>query len=241
MARTGAVRTRLTHSIEVSNYGSQIAETLAQRLIARGSLPPDLRFAFVKTVENSCLLHDIGNPPFGHMGEYAIQRWFVKNEEQLVKSWLCLDRFSSEVANQHLKAYQRFDGNPQGFRIATRLQWLYDEFGMNLTRSLLAAYIKYLGDVPDPTSRFRKKIGYFPTETEVVRNVWKTLGLLTNDKGLPIQRHPLAFLMEAADDIAFCLSDIEDALEKKVVTENEFISWMRSKKVSNLKSICLFR
>src|SRR5437667_2956927 len=66
MARTGAVRTRLTHSIEVGNYGELIAETLTRRLVKRGSLPPDLRFPFVQTVENACLLHDIGNPPFGH-------------------------------------------------------------------------------------------------------------------------------------------------------------------------------
>lgn len=67
MARSGSVRTRLTHSIEVGNYGELIAETLASRLVARGGLPEHLRFVFVQTVENACLLHDIGNPPFGHM------------------------------------------------------------------------------------------------------------------------------------------------------------------------------
>ena len=84
MARSGDVRTRLTHSIEVENYGEWIAETLAARLVQRGSLPPDLRTRFVQTVGNACLLHDIGNPPFGHMGEYAIRKWFEENEEALV-------------------------------------------------------------------------------------------------------------------------------------------------------------
>ncbi len=71
----------VTHSIEVENYGEWIAETLAARLVQRGSLPPDLRTRFVQTVGNACLLHDIGNPPFGHMGEYAIRKWFEENEE----------------------------------------------------------------------------------------------------------------------------------------------------------------
>src|SRR5438445_1834210 len=76
MARSGTVRTRLTHSIEVSNYGELIAESLTEALIARHSLSSDLRLPFVRTVENACLLHDIGNPPFGHMGEHAIGQWF---------------------------------------------------------------------------------------------------------------------------------------------------------------------
>src|SRR5713101_8353436 len=96
---------------------------------------------------------------------------------------------------------------------------------MNLTCSLLASYLKYLGQRPDRNHKFRKKIGYFPSEEEVVKDVWKKLGLLTDPEGFPMQRHPLTFLMEAADDIAFCLSDIEDALEKRVVPENEFIEW----------------
>ena len=76
----------------------------------------------------------------------------------------------------------------------------------------LASYLKYLGERRDSKGKFHKKIGYFPTEEAVVNCVWKKLGLKANENGLPLQRHPLVFLMEAADDIAYCLSDIEDAL-----------------------------
>jgi dGTPase len=228
MARSGAVRTRLTHSLEVANYGELIADPLARKLVTNGSLPATLRLAFVQMVENSCLLHDIGNPPFGHMGEYAIQQWFTEKKPELVSSWVALGKLTREEAESHLDPYTHFDGNPHGFRIITRLQWLNDEYGMNLTCSLLASYLKYLGTQPE-SGRFRKKTGYFSSEEGVVKSVWKKLGLRTDTEGLPDQRHPLTFVMEAADDIAFCLSDIEDALEKRVVTEAEFIAWMKTK------------
>lgn len=223
MARTGTVRTRLTHSLESGNYGELIGETLARKLFDLGSLPADLRFSFVQTVENACLLHDIGNPPFGHMGEYAIRDWFHKNKEDLDAS--CRNVPRKDV---HLNAYAQFDGNPHGFRITTRLQWLNDEYGMNLTSTLLAASLKYLGG---NGSKFTKKIGYFPSEEEVVKKVWNIVGLATDEEGLPVQRHPLSFVMEAADDIAYCLSDIEDAIERRVVSEAQFFGWMRARKV----------
>jgi len=229
MARSGTVRTRLTHSIEVSNYGELIAESLTEALIARRSLSSELRLPFVRTVENACLLHDIGNPPFGHMGEHAIGQWFSEEKRKSLREHSSeLDRLGPE-AERHLAPYAKFDGNPQGFRVITRLHWFTDELGMNLTCSLLAAYLKYLGAVADPTRRLYKKVGYFPTEEATVKDVWHVLGLLTDENGLPTQRHPLTYVMEAADDIAFCLSDIEDALEKGVVTEREFISWVQEK------------
>lgn len=76
LARSGVVRTRLTHSHEVSTYGELIAESIAKSLVDDKALPEELRLSFVQTVENACLLHDIGNPPFGYMGEYAIGKWF---------------------------------------------------------------------------------------------------------------------------------------------------------------------
>jgi dGTPase len=233
MARSGDVRTRLTHSIEVADYGALIAETLARELVSSGSLPEELRFPFIQTVENACLLHDIGNPPFGHMGEHAIQEWFSTNKRRLKTHWIDLNELTGEEAERHLKAYANFDGNPQGFRIAVRLQLLNDEFGMNLTCALLASYLKYLGDQPDDKVKFRKKIGYFPSEAEVVQDVWGKLKLPLEPDGRPQRRHPLAYLMEAADDIAFCLSDIEDALERSIVSEDKYLQWMLAPEISN--------
>jgi dGTPase len=229
MVRSGAVRTRLTHSIEVSNYGELIAEPLVRRLIAKGHLSEDLRFPFIKTVSNACLLHDIGNPPFGHMGEYAIQTWFEENKTKLRGAWVGFGKLKGDAFKRHLDAYSNFDGNPHGFRIITRLQWFHDEYGMNLSLSLLASYLKYMGERPANKGKFRKKGGYFPTEEEVVKEIWKRLKLNTDSQGLPLQRHPLVFLMEAADDISYCLSDIEDALEQRIISEAAFLSWVESK------------
>ena len=229
LSRSGAVRTRLTHSIEASNYGELIAESIAQTLIKKNKLPEELRLPFVQTVENACLLHDLGNPPFGHMGEHAIGRWFQSNRDALQSHWTERCQIGSEEATRYLDAYQHFDGNPQGLRIITRLQWLSDEYGMNLTCPLIATYIKYLGNRVDESSRFTKKIGFFPSEEEIIKRNWQILGLKLTNSGLPAQRHPLTFIMEAADDIAFCLSDIEDALEKEVISEEEFFNTVRNR------------
>lgn len=231
MARSGAVRTRLTHTIEVSNYGELIAEPLVQALLAKGHLSEALRFPFIKTVSNACLLHDIGNPPFGHMGEYAIQTWFRENREELQKTWLAFGKLKGDAFKRHLDAYSNFDGNPHGFRIITRLQWFHDQYGLNLALSLLASYVKYLGEQPG-TGKFKKKGGYFPTEEGLIKEVWKKLKLKTDTEGLPLQRHPLVFLMEAADDISYCLSDIEDAIEQGVVSEDVFLSWIDANGIS---------
>jgi dGTPase len=164
------------------------------------------------------------------MGEYAIRQWFTTHKQELTRRW----RDLPEIVT-HLDAYKKFDGNPHGFRIIARLQWLNDKFGMNLTCALLASYLKYLGG---SGSKFTKKIGYFPSEVEVAKDVWQVMGLATDrNTGLPVQRHPLSFVMEAADDIAYCLSDIEDAIERRVVTEAEFLEWMRKKKMNLKKHI----
>src|SRR5262249_18405656 len=149
---------------EVSNYGELIAGEIAKRLIAKKSLSQDLLLPFVQTAENACLLHDIGNPPFGHMGEYAISKWFEANRAELAARWGKDSEMTETEANEQLQPFQSFDGNPQGFRIITRLQWFRDEYGMNLTCGLLGAYTKYLADSPNSDSPFNKKIGFFPSE-----------------------------------------------------------------------------
>jgi dGTPase len=171
---------------------------------------------FIVAVENACLLHDLGNPPFGHLGEYAIQSWFAKNEGKVCKRWRNHGLASREV-DSYFSGFKYFDGNPQTLRIVTRLQWWKDAFGLNLTTGLLGSIVKYLARAPSD-GPFCKKPGYFETERTRVLEIWKQLGLKHNDER-PLQRHPLVFIMEAADDIGYCLSDIEDALEKGIVSE----------------------
>lgn len=184
-----AVRTRLTHSVEVS----QVGRFLAQQVIAKfnGSrLPYDDVAAFVNTVETSCLLHDIGNPPFGHLGEAAIRNWFGSRGRD------------SELMD--------FDGNPQGFRIARFLSG-GDAYGLNLTASQLLSSIKYPRTKRKAIEIKEKKFGIFEDDYEAY--AW-ACSVVDWDEG---KVFPLAKLMEAADDIAYCTSDLEDGLEKGVI------------------------
>ena len=199
------VRTRLTHSMEVAVYGRILAGQVFKKLLEQRLIEEELRIPFITTVENACLLHDIGNPPFGHFGEFTIKAWFSdeKRREQL-----------ANIPAAYLLDMQHFDGNPQGFRIITRLSWAKDEYGMNLTCSLLLSYLKY------GCQGFKKKLGFFTVETERVEKARSKLALGE-------QRFPLTFLMEACDDIAYCLSDIEDGIEKELVdfrTVEEFLA-----------------
>jgi dGTPase len=227
-----AVRTRLTHSLEVSHVGRLIAEKI---LFALGDRKNGLginaleQIAFTNVVETACLLHDIGNPPFGHFGEKAVQNWFRQHgvntfEKCKKRQWRQQHKkeeyLNNEAELDYFKAklipdFTEFDGNPQGFRIATRLLWNIDEFGLNLTYAQLAAFLKYLRPACDNAEDdegqekpFSKKAGYFYSERDIVEEIRAALGVDGS------RRHPLTYIMEAADDIAYCMSDIEDGLEK---------------------------
>lgn len=211
LAQDGA-RTRLTHSLEVAHIGNYITGELFKKLDTYKSedLDPDTngwrrlkwaeRSAIRTFVEVACLVHDIGNPPFGHFGEKAICAWFNNGKG---KSWL--DKLDSNLRYD----FSHFDGNKQGFRILTRLQRNNgDAYSLNLTASQLASTIKY----PQFNSDKPSKCSYFESERPIKEELWKQLDL--NDA----ERYPLSLLMEASDDIAYCVSDLEDAAEKGLVT-----------------------
>jgi len=186
-------------------------------------------------VEISCLAHDIGNPPFGHFGEAAIKEWASSDNihEALVKSLsLNSEEAKSESYKYLLEDFLVFDGNPQGFRILTKLQGEDGLNGLNLTYSQLASFLKYTycpSDKPSDELQlpFSKKIGYFDTEKEVIYKAWGELKI-TNNK-----RHPLSFLMEASDDISYCISDIEDGIEKRIIDTREFSNYV----INDLKKL----
>ena len=208
----------MTHSLEVGQIGRYLARTAIKelRLLDENYLDPELDQAFINLVETSCLIHDIGNPPFGHFGESAIQNWFSSNGKDCATSaysQINLDLFNKSL----LPDFVQFDGNSQGFRLLTKLLWTRDEFGLNLTYSQLASYLKYVRSTDEEkTGNFTKKPGFFLTEKNIVEDVWESLEMAKND------RFPLTYLMEAADDIAYCISDIEDGIEKNIITENLF-------------------
>jgi dGTPase len=201
------VRTRLTHSIEVATIGRSLGEGAAAGMRAKyeelsGISPRDIG----TIVATACLLHDIGNPPFGHSGEKAIGRWFSENLDGGVKLKV------SEV--QEKGDLTEFEGNAQSFRIATRLQWSGQDYGMNLTAASLSTLIKYpcsSSEVQPKGKKALKKFGYFKADALAFSLVRSATGLEEHC------RHPLTYLMEAADDIGYATGDIEDVLKKGFV------------------------
>jgi dGTPase len=207
-----AVRSRLTHSLEVSDIGRRIAYKLAQTLLDEKKIEHQTAQAIPVAVENACLLHDLGNPPFGHFGEAAINNWFKECFEGDLK-----EERSSLISTEHQYDFTRFDGNQQGLRIVLRLHRDKDEYGLNLTATTLLSYLKY----PEPTwaqkPKYRKR-GIFATEYDDIVSV-------RNSSKTPLnKRHPLVYLVEAADDIAYCISDVEDSVEKGLITPYQFIT-----------------
>lgn len=189
-----AVRTRLTHSIEVSQIGRHIAQKIIENF-DHSSGNYDGLAAFVNAIETACLLHDIGNPPFGHFGESAIKEWFLDPKNQ--------------VPNLDLAA---FDGNPQGFRLMSFLAGA-DNYGFNLTCTLLLSTVKYPWDVNKAPEG--KKIGIFTTDFDNYLSACKQLNWE------PGQKFPFMRLMDTADEIAYSMSDLEDGLEKRIITDDD--------------------
>lgn len=210
-----SVRTRLTHSLEVSDLGRTLANRIAYELNKRELLGADKIPDVVAIVENACLLHDIGNPPFGHFGEIAIRDW-AKN--------FALDSLPKEISkedrllNELMSDFCEFDGNPQGFRTITKLHTEYDEHSLNLTYATLLCTLKYsraAGEEGGPG--ILKKAGYFQSERKIVEKIWSEIGIKEH------HRYPFTYILEAADDIAYCMSDIADGIEKRILTAGEFI------------------
>ena len=204
-----AVRNRLTHSLEVADVGRTIARSVGLELVRIERIDADDVPCLTSIVENACLMHDIGNPPFGHFGESAIQRWFTELAENKGK-------LEIELTAEDLNDQINFDGNPQGFRIATRLHCERDEFSLNLTCATLLASIKYPHSQKPDKGSFAKKIGFFQSENDVYKRICATTG---HTQG---KRYFLAYLMELADDCCYCLSDIADSFEKKIVSLEQY-------------------
>ena len=230
-----SVRTRLTHSIEVSDLGRTLANNIAYKLYEQKLLNEDNILNIVAIVENACLLHDLGNPPFGHFGEAAIRDWAKHHIYDSIPENIKanIDNPKSEL-NKLINDFKEFDGNPQGFRIVTKLYTDYDEHSLNLTYATLLSIIKYPRTTGESNSPL-KKAGFFKTEEELVEEIYSKIGLK-----LPC-RYPFVYIMEAADDIAYCMSDIADGIEKGILTEKEFYDefkkeWKKFIKTTNFPS-----
>lgn len=207
------IRTRLTHSMEVSSIGKSfgksiyhsVKERYPQEEITEGDAVDmaDILLA-------AGLIHDIGNPPFGHFGENVIREWFRKN---LTPEGIQFrgKPVVSYLNPQMIADFSNFEGNAQALRVVTKLHSLVDAKGMNLTKAILNTIIKYpvssLEINKNSEDRKEKKMGYFYAEREVFESI-------TQGTGAGKNRYPLTFILEAADDIAYRTADIEDGFKK---------------------------
>ncbi|GAB4381367.1 MAG: deoxyguanosinetriphosphate triphosphohydrolase [Elainellaceae cyanobacterium] len=211
------IRTRLIHSLEVASVGRSLGRVVGEKIIETYQLNKgngiEIEAAdFGDIVSAACLAHDIGNPPFGHAGEDAIQSGF--------QSWYNSASHDEKprVTNQQKADFDCFEGNAQGFRILTRLEMLPKKGGMQLTCPTLAAFTKYPREsvFEEPAlngyaGKSIKKHGFFQSESELFSEVAETVGLIRRShSALWWSRHPLAFLVEAADDICYSIVDVED-------------------------------
>ena len=198
-------RTRLTHSMEVSYIASSIGQSIEKELIEKGDISLEQKGYLSSLLRVAGLVHDLGNPPFGHFGEEAIRAFFsdyFKANPQMAK----------RLNEKEQADFTNFDGNVQTFRILTTLYYFGDEFGYNLSYPTLASIIKYPFDSLTGMQKSEKhKFGYFVTEEDRYSVINEKLQL--NHK-----RFPLVYLLEAADDIAYSAADIEDGVKERIIT-----------------------
>lgn len=209
-------RTRLTHSIEVAQVGRLIAVAVGRWLAKKhnSELPKHVdAIDIADIVYTACLAHDIGNPPFGHNGEEAIQSWFETTAKNEVVSFVC------DLKNEPEKFcdFSSFDGNAHGFRILTHLQGWRRFGGLRLTSATLGAFSKYPFSSSDAPKRVaKKKFGYFRDNDAAASTIFESMGMIPHNDG-GFCRHPLAFIVEAADDICYHATDIEDGVKYRII------------------------
>lgn len=207
-----AVRSRLTHSLEVAQTARFITKTILRELDDNFELK-ELRDAFISTAEMSSLLHDIGNPPFGHFAEVAINDWMDKVGVKILDDLVHTKNPSTlEFKKMLVNDLCNFDGNAQAIRVVSKLQRL------NLSYTQIASILKYTRGAfeekvnkEDKLSYLKKKVGYYYSEKEIVEKVCEALDM---EKGC---RFPITYIMEAADDISYLNADIEDAVDKGIL------------------------
>ncbi len=223
------IRTRLTHSLEVSSFARSLGQNVGEKIIREKKDPSftlQMKEDICAILQCAGLLHDIGNPPFGHFGETVIQDWFKENLSLLKFNGNALTEILSD---QMQNDFYHFEGNTQALRVVSKLHFLVDENGMNLTKALLGTIIKYPVssiEIDRKSGDIRtKKMGYFYADRKTFVNIQDSIG--THGK-----RHPLAFLLEAADDIAYKTADIEDALKKGCISYPLLLSELKKRMIA---------
>lgn len=215
------VRTRLTHSLEVSAIGKKLGCRVFSALQAKKVDPwfeSHGADEFSDILLCAGLIHDIGNPPFGHFGEYAIREWF---QTHLNEMYIGQSRVTDLLTSWQLRDLCTFEGNAQSIRLLSKTPYLGENQGFHLSCSVLGAIMKYPISANELINgnnpKGYRKIGYYFSEKELFEDISQRLGLNGS-------RHPMSYLLEAADDIAYRTSDLEDAVVKKVITFQQIVA-----------------
>ncbi|CNF09266.1 dGTPase [Yersinia nurmii] len=241
LERNAAVRSRLTHSLEVQQVGRHIAKEILNRFKQDKRIDElgldKLHDPFESIVEMACLMHDIGNPPFGHFGESAINNWFSRRmdpascgsepqtQDRCEVSFLRLSEGQQELNQLRSRIRQdlsHFEGNAQAIRL------VYTLLKLNLTYAQVGCILKYTRpaywSAPPPPSHsyLMKKPGFYLAEEEYVERLRRELNMGEFD------RFPLTYIMEAADDISYCIADLEDAVEKSIFTVEQLFEHLKN-------------
>ncbi|MDY0153202.1 MAG: dNTP triphosphohydrolase [Prevotella sp.] len=205
------VHNRLTHSLEVSSLGQSLGNDVCRQL---KSLHPELAnslFEEIGTIVSAaCLAHDMGNPPFGHSGEKAIQTFFTEGKGKTIKE---------SVSSEFWDDITHFEGNANAFRLLTHRFLGRRQGGFVMTYSMLASIVKY--PFASSLAGSHGKFGFFQTEANDYMKIADELGLIcksNNGEPLKYARHPLVYLVEAADDICYEIMDIEDSHKLKILS-----------------------
>ena len=208
------VHNRLTHSLEVSCVGRSLGDSISNRLLSKH---PELVATHVSEigaiVSAACLAHDLGNPPFGHSGEKAISTYFSEGKGLSLKG---------QLSPMEWEDLTHFEGNANAFRLLTHQFLGRRKGGFVMTYSTLASIVKY--PYPSILAGKKSKFGYFVSEMDDYLKIAEELGIkrLSTEGEVPLYaRHPLVFLVEAADDICYQMMDIEDAYKLKLLTPRE--------------------
>jgi len=225
LSKTDFVHTRLTHSLEVSVVGRSLGRIAGKKLLEKHPHLKEMHGYqfndFGAIVAAAALAHDIGNPPFGHSGEKAIGEYFKNGNGQEYKSLLSEKEFQDIID---------FEGNANGFKLLTETREGVDG-GLRLSYATLGAFMKYPKEsLPKkPTKHIAdKKFGFFQSEKENFQEVAEELGLIqTRDgKDISFSRHPLTYLVEAADDICYTIIDFEDGINLGLISEDYALEYL---------------
>ena len=225
LSKTDFVHTRLTHSLEVSVVGRSIGRLVGKKIIEKYPHLKEIHGYqandFGAIVAAASLAHDIGNPPFGHSGEKAIGEYFsIVNGK----------KFKDQLTDKQCQDLIDFEGNANGFSVLTSSRPGI-EGGIRLTYAVLGAFMKYPKEsLPKkPTQNIAdKKYGFFQSDKTFFRELAEELGLISNKTGSDIgyERHPLAYLVEAADDICYTIIDFEDGINLGLVSEDYALEYL---------------